>query len=38
MSLVAELRVSSDVDLKNYLGISGECIKILLHFLKSQTE
>ena len=38
MSLIAALRVSSDVDLKNYLGISGECFKVLLHLLKSQTE
>jgi len=38
MSLVAELCVSSDVDLKNYLGISDECFKVLFHLLKSLTE
>jgi hypothetical protein len=38
MSLVAELLISSDVDLKNYLRMSGVCLKVLLHLLKSHIE
>jgi hypothetical protein len=37
-SLTAELRVSSDVDLRNYLRMTEECFKVWLNFLKLHTE
>jgi hypothetical protein len=38
MSLNAEIRVSSDVDLENYLRMTDECFKVLLHLLKPHIE
>jgi precorrin-6B methylase 1 len=38
ISLIAELRVSSDVDLKNYLQMTDACFKGLLNLLKLHTE
>jgi hypothetical protein len=38
LSLIAELRVSSDVDYKNYLQMADECSKVLPHLLKLHTE
>jgi hypothetical protein len=37
-SLSAELRVSSDVDLKKYLQMTDECFKVLSHLLKLHTD
>jgi hypothetical protein len=38
MTLNAELRVSSDVDLINYLRKTNECFKVLFHLLKPHIE
>jgi hypothetical protein len=38
MTLNAELRVSSDVDLINYLRKTNECFKVLLQLLKPHIE
>jgi hypothetical protein len=38
MSLVAELRVSSDVDVKKYLQMTDECFQVFSHLLKLHTE
>jgi hypothetical protein len=34
MSLIAELRVSCDIDLKKYLQMIHECFKVMPHLLK----
>jgi hypothetical protein len=34
MSSIRELGVSSEDDLKNYLRMSDECVRILLNFVK----
>jgi hypothetical protein len=34
ISLIAELRVSCDAGLKNYLQMTHECFKVLPHLLK----
>jgi hypothetical protein len=34
MSLIRELRVSSEDDLKNYLRMSDECFRVLLKLIK----
>jgi hypothetical protein len=33
MSLIKELRVSSEDDLENYLRMSDECFRVLLHLI-----
>jgi hypothetical protein len=38
MSLIAQLCVFSDVDVKNYLEMTDEYLKVLLHLLKPHTE
>jgi hypothetical protein len=38
ISSIAELRVSCDADLKDYLQMTGECFKVSPHLLKIRTE